>query len=132
MYQKVLLKKQKNELEEKSKFIQSIPFFVNWSNLNLTKFSYFFREIKFNRNQVVYNEGDMLDSIFVVRHGEFEVTRRTHFKKEQKMPEPSKVFESDPREQYQGRRLFNKPVRINRLMENNSQNPFQANYNKVR
>jgi CRP-like cAMP-binding protein len=128
MYQKVLLKKQKQELEAKSRFIQSIPFFKNWTNLTLTKFTYFFKEIKYHRNQTVFHEGDMLDSIYVVRRGEFEVTRNAKFKKEQKIPETSKAFESDPREQFQGRRLFNKPVRINHLMENNSQSPFQTSY----
>jgi hypothetical protein len=73
MYHEVLLKKQKQDLEEKTKFIQSIPFFQNWTVLTLSKFSYFFKEEEFSRNQFVFKMGDDLDSIYVVRKGDFEV-----------------------------------------------------------
>jgi len=129
-YQKILLKKHKEELEEKSKFIQSIPFFRNWSNLALSKFSYFFVEKQFRRNQAVYQEGDKIDSIFVIREGEFEVVRKTQFERENKIPDTSQFLAPDPRESRQGRRLFNKPVRMSHLMEQNSHSQFQKYMSK--
>lgn len=86
------MKKQKQELDEKTKFIQSIPFFQTWSNLTLSKFSYFFKEVKFKRNQIVFQTGDTLESIYVVRSGEFEVSRKRNIKREEKLPDPSMYY----------------------------------------
>ena len=76
LYQKILGKKQKEQLENKTKFIHSIPFFKTWTNITLSKFSYFFNEEKFYRNQVVFKAGDSMNKIYIVRHGEFEVWRK--------------------------------------------------------
>ena len=111
----------------KTRFIQSIPFFRNWTNLTLSKFSYFFVEQKFIRNQYVFKSGDPLNSIYVVREGEFEVCRKKDMKRQEKMPEPKQTFTSDQLNIFNGRKLFEKPVRINHLMDQNSQSPFRNN-----
>ena len=48
-------------------------------------------------------------------------------KRVEKMPEPPKMLISGQSKISEGRRLFDKPIRINHLMNLNSNNPFRSN-----
>ena len=42
----------------------------------MAKFSYYFEKKKFKRNQIVYREGDLCTSVYLVISGEFEVKKK--------------------------------------------------------
>jgi CRP-like cAMP-binding protein len=53
-------------------FLQSLPMFNTCTKGTLTKLTYAFKEKNFNKGQIVYNEGDKADDVFLVKKGEFE------------------------------------------------------------
>lgn len=134
-YQKMLLKQQKAELEMKTKFLQSIPFFRAWSNLALSKFSYFFVEKRYVRNQIVFKEGEKLDWLYIVRQGEFEVTRQMQYQHQPRAPDPRKVVMKQSKQVVKQRKLKSR-IQISHLMQQNSSSQFQKlkkqkNYKKT-
>lgn len=56
-------------------FIQSLPLFSHLTKGNLTKLSYIFKERVYRKGQVVYNEMELADEVFIVKNGEFEFFR---------------------------------------------------------
>jgi len=59
--------------------------------LTLSKFSYFFEEVEYNHNQFLYKIGDTSSHIYVVREGEFEVSRKHNIRKDKKVPAVNKL-----------------------------------------
>lgn len=62
--------------------------------------------------------------------------RKKQVKKEEKIPEPIQLAAQSNDPYYPGKKLFDKPFRINHLMEKNTSNPFllqnsQKNYHKM-
>ena len=74
MYKKVLLKVEQKRLNKMVDFLHSLPFFKNWTRTTISKFQYFFTHQTFQRNHVVYREGDPLDYVYLIYEGEFEVS----------------------------------------------------------
>ena len=78
-YTKVLSKIEGRKLRKLIEYFKSIPFLAKNSKTYLTKLHYSFEEKQFIRNQEVYREGEPSDWVYLVKHGEFEVTKRINF-----------------------------------------------------
>lgn len=61
--------------DEMTEFLKKLPIFNGWSMNSLVRLSYLFKIIKFKRNQRLFREGDPADSVFIVKSGEFELTK---------------------------------------------------------
>lgn len=65
-----------------------------------------------------------------MRKGEFEVTRKTVYKKEVKMPDTGNMLLSMKNTSFREGKPFKKPIRITYFMEQNSNTQFQNYKNK--
>mmetsp|Transcript_34261 Transcript_34261/g.33862 ORF Transcript_34261/g.33862 Transcript_34261/m.33862 type:complete len:107 (-) Transcript_34261:302-622(-) len=48
--------------------------------MSLSKFCYEHEYVKFKRNQVVFHEGDKSNYVYIVKKGEFELTKKIKYK----------------------------------------------------
>jgi len=78
-YNKVLAKIEARKLRKLIDFFKSIPFLSNNSKTYLTKLHYSFEQRNVIRNQEIYREGDPSDMVYLVREGEFEVSKRIKY-----------------------------------------------------
>lgn len=74
-YQKNIGKAQKKKIEEKTTFLQSFRIFSHFTLQTLQKLTYYIEEIKFNLGQIIYKQGDEPDGVYLVKEGEFEMTK---------------------------------------------------------
>ena len=74
-YTKVLLKIEKKIMNEKALFLKSVPYFSKWTNMAVNKFTYYFHDKSFIRNQEVFKEGQKVEYVYIVKQGEFELTK---------------------------------------------------------
>jgi CRP-like cAMP-binding protein len=63
-------------LDAKVEFFKNFRLSEGISRTNLNKLSYFLKEKIFRRRDIIYNEGDVADSIYFTKDGEFEVSKR--------------------------------------------------------
>lgn len=75
-YQKVVAKIDQRKLRKLIDFFKSIPFLSKNSKTYLTRLHYSFEQRDYIRNQDLYREGEPCNYVFLVKHGEFEVTRK--------------------------------------------------------
>lgn len=75
-YEKVLGKIEHAKLNKLVDFLKSVPTFKHWSKSALLKLTYFFKKKSFIRNQVVYKEGDNSKFLYVIKEGEFEISKK--------------------------------------------------------
>ena len=57
-------------------FLQSLPMFSSYTRGTIRKLLFFFEERDYQRNQVVYKEGDISARVFIVKTGEFKFVKR--------------------------------------------------------
>ena len=69
------------KLEDMVVFFMSLPTFAGWSKKSIIKLSYYFKPIKFKRNQIIFSEGDPAESIFIVKKGEVELSKQIKVQK---------------------------------------------------
>jgi hypothetical protein len=75
-YEGSLMKIERKRLNKMIEFMKQIPCFRTWTRNTVSKFSYFLKKVTFKRNQYVYKEGDKIDRIYIIKKGEFEISRR--------------------------------------------------------
>lgn len=75
-YKKVLQKIEARNLKKLIEFFKSIPFMSKNSKSALTKLNYSFEQRSFIRHQEIYKEGDTSDWVYLVKSGEFEITKK--------------------------------------------------------
>eukprot|EP00347_Sterkiella_histriomuscorum_P019194 403342576 len=75
-YEKVLQKIELKKMQKIIDFLHQLPFFRVWTKTSLSKLHYSFEEKAFTRNQVVYREGDESSMVYIIKSGEFEVTKK--------------------------------------------------------
>jgi len=80
-YEKVLQKIEMKKIQKNIEFMHQLPFFKVWTKTSLSKLQYSFEQRAFIRNQVVFREGEEAAFVYIIRSGDFEVTKR--FKKEE-------------------------------------------------
>ena len=68
--------KEKKKLAEKVNYLKDVPFLKNVTKTKLSKLTYFFEEISFCRGQIVYNEGEEWKYVYIIKEGEFELSKR--------------------------------------------------------
>lgn len=66
-------------------YLKDVPFLAHCTKTALGKFSYFFKEQSFRRGQTVFSEGEAPKKIFIVKEGEFELSKRMRGTKERKI-----------------------------------------------
>jgi len=59
-------------LSELLGFLHSLPLFWGWTNTALTKLKYFFVPKVYSRNNIVHEEGNPSDKVYIVRKGRFQ------------------------------------------------------------
>lgn len=74
-YNKIFMKLDKKKLNDKITFLKCVPFFSKWTNMALSKFWYDFYDTSFIRNKTVFKEGQKADFVYIVKQGEFELTK---------------------------------------------------------
>ena len=74
-YLKLFSKLEKKKLNTKISFLKSVPYFSKWTNMALSKFCYDFSDRFFIRNQIVFKEGQKCEYVYIVKYGEFELTK---------------------------------------------------------
>ena len=76
-YLKILGKSDARKLEEIVEFLHSVSIFTHYSKRALDKLSYYFKSHCFSRNQIVYKENDIAESVYIVKSGEFELSKNS-------------------------------------------------------
>jgi len=75
-YSRVIGKIEKRTYNEKINFLRNIPVFQLLTRTSLGKMTYYFEDIKTIKNAYLYREGDSTDNVYIVKRGEFQVTKR--------------------------------------------------------
>ena len=74
-FSRILSKEAQKALEEKATFLQTLPLFSAIPKSSLIKLSYFFIEMPFTKNQIVYKAGDKVENIYFVKSGEYQLAK---------------------------------------------------------
>ena len=75
-YEKVLGQAEQRRMLRKMDFFASLSFLSHFSKPKLNRILPSFYKMKLKRHQVVYHQGAPAEKIFIVKQGEFEVTRK--------------------------------------------------------
>ena len=68
-------KGQQRKLLEKTDFLQSFRIFSHLTLQTLQKLTYYMEELTYGFNKTVYKEGDEPDGVYLIKEGEFEMTK---------------------------------------------------------
>lgn len=72
-YDCVLKTTQDGQMREKVKFLRTFPLFADWTQVALSKLTYYFLEIAYKKGDIVFSEGTPVDDVFFLKSGEFQV-----------------------------------------------------------
>jgi len=75
-YENVLKLVEQKTLNDAIDFLQSIPVFSPWTRHALAKLQYYFKKKACIKNAIIYKSGDIADKLYIVKSGEFELTRK--------------------------------------------------------
>ena len=73
-FSRILLAEAEKNMDEKVDFLQKLPIFAGSSKNTLQKLSYFFNQLSYIKNQVVYRDNMPSDMIYFIEEGEFQVS----------------------------------------------------------
>ncbi len=74
-YERSLGEIDRKKVNEKIAFLRSLPFFQLLTKTSLSKLTPQFRQISTIKGQYLYREGEQADSVYLVKSGQFEVTK---------------------------------------------------------
>jgi CRP-like cAMP-binding protein len=74
-YMKIIGRAEEKILDKQIDFLKEIPFFAKWSKRKLEKLNYYFSTKKYSRKQVVFHHSTPANFVYIVKSGEFELTR---------------------------------------------------------
>ena len=60
----------------KVKYLQSLPFFASWTKSAISKISAYFEAVTFQRNQVIFSEGQEAKEVLFIKSGEILITKQ--------------------------------------------------------
>jgi CRP-like cAMP-binding protein len=66
---------ERKKLNEKIQFLRGLPFFSALTKTSIGKLTYQFKELNLIKNQILYREGDKVDFVYIIKSGQFEVTK---------------------------------------------------------
>jgi CRP-like cAMP-binding protein len=75
-YEKSLSKIAKKRLHKIVDFMTHLPCFKGWTSDSVIKFSYFLEKEAFQRNHILFNVGDKVDKVYIVKKGDVELLRK--------------------------------------------------------
>lgn len=75
-YELALQNIEKRRLADLVNFIKGLPLFQTLSRTFLTKLTSQMQEIKVFKNKIMYREDEPVTKIYIVKEGNFEITRR--------------------------------------------------------
>ena len=52
-----------------------MPFLLHWTKTQVQRFSKSFTLNNYKRNQIVYQQGEKAKMVYIIKNGEFEITR---------------------------------------------------------
>ncbi len=91
---------EKRKYNERIQFLQSLPYFDKLTKNSVGKLSFQFVDMPTIKGQVLYKEGDSTDYVYLVKEGQYEVTRTL-------------TFNEDAGERT--KRIFVNPMRANKV-----------------
>lgn len=68
------------KFDENARFLKALPLFADWALNSLVQLSYYFRPIRFKRNQKIFFEGEPADFVYIVKNGEVEISKQSLLK----------------------------------------------------
>ncbi|OMJ81322.1 hypothetical protein SteCoe_18245 [Stentor coeruleus] len=68
------------KFDENARFLKALPLFADWALNSLVQLSYYFRPIRFKRNQKIFLEGEPADFVYIVKNGEVEISKQNLLK----------------------------------------------------
>ena len=75
-YERTLMAIDSKRRAAKVNFVKKIPIFSKLTRTFLTKLSYSLKPLKVTKDCYLYREGDLADRVFIVKEGEFIVTKK--------------------------------------------------------
>lgn len=72
-YTRILAKIHELKITQKVNFLQTLPLFSTWTRTALQKLTYFFHEKTYIRKQIIYQSGDAVSELLLIKEGEIEV-----------------------------------------------------------
>eukprot|EP00347_Sterkiella_histriomuscorum_P005721 403355524 len=75
-YETSLMKIERKHQNKILEFMMDIPCFRLFTKNSILKFSYYLQKEKFKRNQALYSAGQKANFIYIIKSGEFEMTRK--------------------------------------------------------
>ncbi|OMJ77413.1 hypothetical protein SteCoe_23015 [Stentor coeruleus] len=83
-YLRILGKIADKKISDFVEFLKEIPIFRSWSKKNLESLFYFFKPVMFNRKNSVYCVGSEPTHVYIVKNGEFEISKKKSLSGENK------------------------------------------------
>ena len=74
-YDRILKSAQDMQMREKVKFLRTFPLFRDWTQVALSKLTYFFLEMTYKRGDLVFCEGQNVADVFFLKVGEFQLSK---------------------------------------------------------
>jgi CRP-like cAMP-binding protein len=72
----------RNNIAKKTEFLQGFKLFSELTVHTLQKLTFYMEEKKYSFKQLVYGEGDKSDGVYLIKDGEFEVTKKSKYSQE--------------------------------------------------
>lgn len=94
-FNKVLGIIERKKYNEKIQFLRSLPYFSQLTRASLGKLIYQFTDIKTLKDQILFREGEPSDFVYLVKEGQFEVSRSLMHPKKP-IEEQTKTILSNP------------------------------------
>lgn len=94
-YTRILSKIHEQKISQKVDFLQDLPVFATWTRGSLQKLTYYFREKSFRRKQVLYQSGEVVSELLLIKEGEIEVLQElpVRLKTDKKLPTERKYIQ---------------------------------------
>ncbi|ETO17359.1 cyclic nucleotide-binding domain containing protein, partial [Reticulomyxa filosa] len=64
------------DFESKTTVLINIPAFKHLTRKTLEKLTFYMKEIKLCKDSILFKEGDQTDGLYLIKDGEFEITKR--------------------------------------------------------
>ncbi len=85
---------EKSKHNERVQFLQSLPYFDKITKNSVGKISFQFEDIQTLKGQTLYKEGEKTEYVYLVKEGQYEVTRQITFAED--LGEKTKQIFSNP------------------------------------
>ena len=84
-YNRILSKIQEQQLQSKVQLIQRHPIFARWTKNAVQRLSYHFKLRQYRRKYVLFEENSQAKEIFLVKNGDFQLSREAEMKGKRKI-----------------------------------------------